>query len=99
MGKLKDTLKGLTGAGSDAPPDVVLPETEQPTADTVTVPVEAPTPEYVLGFDPEKMRKTCGKCGCTQLIFELVWDELKTVVTGKLYTCNDCKQTYKEAIA
>ena len=56
---------------------------------------EAPAAiEYTLGFNPEKMRKSCGKCGGTQIITTSVYEEKKKV--GFDHVCNDCKTLHKE---
>jgi hypothetical protein len=78
----------------------------QEKADEKTVhvaPTDPVAPTYKMGYNHEKMRQSCGKCGGTQLLITNTFfkpgpggaDGKPTKVKdGFEFTCNDCKQVY-----
>lgn len=52
------------------------------------------------GFNAEKMRKCCTKCGCTQLVTEsitktLAADGISLASRSVILRCNDCNTKFK----
>lgn len=81
MGILKnDKAPGKTDPVVKIESPVKTPEIEQPKV-----------AKFKIGFNHEKMRRSCGKCGCTQLNVSHILDDEKKKKLGLRYTCNDCK--------
>lgn len=85
------------------PVQVELPPQEKAPEIAVEIAVAEPK-KYVLGFNHDKMRQQCGKCGGTQILITKTlfkegpggYDGKPTKIKdGFEFTCNDCKTTYQ----
>lgn len=92
--EIDESLKQAVETAVESAPqelkDVRESEVAAPAKPSAATPAELPKP----GYNHDKMRHACSKCGCTQLVHSVTKtlneDKTRVIAKSEQLTCNDC---------